>query len=91
MRHRGQAASTIDVASGLVWHGSPCSVSDERHEEDDDDPRGESTTMAALLDVSSLIGGARFSFRSTLWLFPWLLRRLILVPCKQPYNSSSVG
>uniref|UniRef100_A0A0A9BBZ5 Uncharacterized protein n=1 Tax=Arundo donax TaxID=35708 RepID=A0A0A9BBZ5_ARUDO len=71
MKQRGQAASTMDVASGLLDHCRPCSFSDDRQELGDD-----SLSAIALLE-SPVDGSERFSFRSRpLELF--LLLRLIL-------------
>ncbi|URD82401.1 hypothetical protein MUK42_19666 [Musa troglodytarum] len=86
MRQRGQPASTIDGPSGL-------SASDDRQELGEDDPRGESSppVVAILLEVSPLVGNARFSFRSSFWLSPWPLRLLILLLLwqKQPTSSNT--
>ncbi|CAL9208801.1 unnamed protein product [Musa hybrid cultivar] len=88
MRQRGQPASTIDGPSGL-------SASDDRQELGEDVPRGESSppVVAILLEVSPLVGNARFSFRSSFWLSPWPLRLLILLLLllwqKQPTSSNT--
>jgi hypothetical protein len=82
MKQRGQAANTMDVASGLLDHCRPCSFSDERQELGDD-----SSSSIALLEESPVVGSERFSFRSIpLELF--LLLRLILgaMPCLHPSN-----
>jgi hypothetical protein len=70
MRQRGQAASTMDVASGLSDHCSPwcprcggggsLSPSDERHELGDDDDHSPSDDDAG----DAAAGGDRCSFRS---------------------------
>lgn len=72
MKQRGQAASTIDVASGLLDHCRPCSFSDDRHELGDD-----SSSAIALLEEFPLAGSERFSFRSRPLEEFFLLLRLI--------------
>lgn len=78
MKQRGQAASTMDVASGLLDHCRPCSFSDDRHELGDD-----SSSAIALLEESPLAGRERLSFRSRPFDELFLLLRLILrgIPC----------
>ncbi|RRT82364.1 hypothetical protein B296_00013104 [Ensete ventricosum] len=65
----------MDGPSGLF-------ASDDRQELGEDDPRGESSPppgVAILLEVSPLVGNARFSFRSSFWLSPWPLLRLLIL------------
>ncbi|KAG8059057.1 hypothetical protein GUJ93_ZPchr0002g25902 [Zizania palustris] len=66
MKQRGQAASTIDVASGLSDHCIPppppcCSLSDDRHELGDDS----SSSAARPGGGAPRAGSDRLSFRSS--------------------------
>jgi hypothetical protein len=75
MKQRGQAASTMDVASGLLDHCRPCSFSEDRQELGDD---SSSLAIALLLEESPLVVSERFSFRSRPFDELLLLLRLIL-------------
>lgn len=68
MKQRGQAARTMDAASGLL-----CSFSDETHELGEDESSSSSscsTRCITCLEELPLTGGDRFSFSSNL---PFLL------------------
>jgi len=65
----------MEVASGLLDHCRPCSLSDDRQELGDD---SSSLAMALLLEELPLVGSERFSFRSRPFEELLLLLRLIL-------------
>ncbi|KAM0939783.1 hypothetical protein DsansV1_C19g0157071 [Dioscorea sansibarensis] len=61
MRHLGQPARTMDVASGLLEQDDTQELGGE---EDDEDPFGESSPSLTALEVLPLRGGGdKFSFR----------------------------
>jgi hypothetical protein len=92
MKQRGQAARTMDVASGLLDHCRPCSFSDDRQELGDD-----SSSAITIPEESPVAGRERFSFRSRplelFLLLRLILRRYVLcfgsMCCLHPSNVES--
>lgn len=75
MRHLGQPARTMDVASGLLEHDDTQELGGEV---DDVDPFGEFSPSLTALEVLPLRGGGdKFSFRSSFGLFPLFLLILL--------------